>query len=128
MYRVRSALGEDLADRLATQPPGYVLQLDREESDAGRFEALVEEREYAAQFPTWTLVEQPDIGDVALIEYQPLAGDDGTISGERLLHFYVWVGDRQIDLVPFTGTNWAPGSPEVASLIDVMRTGAARLS
>lgn len=40
VYRVRSRLGDD-GTRLQTRPPGYLLQVDRDEVDAGRFEALI---------------------------------------------------------------------------------------
>jgi DNA-binding SARP family transcriptional activator len=43
--RLRKALGEQ---RLVTQPPGYVLRLDRSDVDLGRFEQLVSEASRAA--------------------------------------------------------------------------------
>ncbi|MGI9624381.1 MAG: protein kinase domain-containing protein, partial [Acidimicrobiales bacterium] len=39
--RIRTGLGEELAPRLATRAPGYVLLLDEGELDADRFERLV---------------------------------------------------------------------------------------
>jgi DNA-binding SARP family transcriptional activator len=38
VHRIRQALGDDLADRLETAPPGYVFRLKADELDAGRFE------------------------------------------------------------------------------------------
>jgi len=88
---------------------------------------LEEERVYAAGFPSWELVDYPDIGDVALAEYQPAVNAAGSIEGQRLLHLYVWIGDRQVDVTPLAGTNWAPDSPEVIALLEVMATAADRL-
>lgn len=45
--RLRSALRAD-GDRLLTQPPGYLLQLDPEQTDAGRFERLLVDARGAA--------------------------------------------------------------------------------
>ena len=40
VHRLRTSLGEDLADRVETAPPGYRLRLDDGELDARRFEDL----------------------------------------------------------------------------------------
>ncbi len=86
-----------------------------------------EEREYAAQFSTWELVEHADIGDAALEEYQPTVDAEGQRTGQRLLHLYAWVGDRQLAVTPFGGTDWAPGSAEAAALLELARVAAGRL-
>jgi DNA-binding SARP family transcriptional activator len=45
VYRLRKALGEQ---RLVTQPPGYLLRVERSDVDLGRFEQLVSEAGRAA--------------------------------------------------------------------------------
>ena len=41
VHRIRQAVGEDMAQLLTTSPPGYVLDFDGVEVDAGRFDELL---------------------------------------------------------------------------------------
>lgn len=47
MYRLRSGLGDSLADRIVTSAGGYVLHLSPDELDSERFERLVRQAETA---------------------------------------------------------------------------------
>ena len=40
VYRLRNGLGSELAQRVVTSPPGYRLDLQADELDAGRFQRL----------------------------------------------------------------------------------------
>jgi serine/threonine protein kinase/WD40 repeat protein/DNA-binding winged helix-turn-helix (wHTH) protein len=69
IHRLRASLGDDLAERIETVPPGYRLRLDNGELDAARFEELAS-----------TAVRQADGGD-AVTALETIDAADALWSG-----------------------------------------------
>ena len=73
VMRLRQAVGSRVASRIVTREPGYLCQVDEEELDWLRFEALCRKGDEAMQARTWRQASASLGGALALWRGAPLA-------------------------------------------------------
>lgn len=81
-----------------------------------------ERREYATQFATWRVLEFDDIGDGAIVWFQPTPE-----GGERLLQFYAYASGVRLAVQPLGGTDWTETSAQYQALVPLIREAVTRL-
>jgi DNA-binding SARP family transcriptional activator len=83
VMRLRRALGEAGRDRIATQPPGYLIRVDPDELDLTRCEALLAAARAAARDGSWDQAAAHACEALALWRGEPLADVDSEVLAMR---------------------------------------------
>jgi len=78
VMRLRRSLGPSLADRIAAQPPGYLIRVADSELDAACFETLCREASAMLRAEQWSAAEEAASQALELWRGEPLAGTPST--------------------------------------------------
>jgi DNA-binding SARP family transcriptional activator len=85
VHRLRRQLGQDVGKRVLTQPPGYLLQVDPDELDLLRFEALIKDGRTRFEVGDWAGASARLTAAEALWRGTPLADIPSRLAHDRYI-------------------------------------------